>query len=371
MADGKTPSNDFQPSIRLRAPTLQTKDSVLAVESTAQGAKDSHGLRRLTRRASTLRRQPSKHVKVAEPSFRQPAPGSSIYLGSYGKSPQRSRASLGDSPGTRTPRSSVPPSPRTSISHLQLEHLLQHVDVQLDTYGVEEFRDGFFDASFFRPMPRDRPEMMRKASETLPASFLESHPLSLHRFLPEQWHEVVMFIKRISTTRGGVKLLKSFLGYFIAYIICLIPASRNFLGRFSYILAISAILNHAGRTVGSQIDGALMTIIGTVAGLGWGSLALYVSTSTAGAKLGYGGVLAAFLVLFSSVISWLRCVYLRFFQAIICAGMAIFFTNLAGTSSAVGWKKIFDYGIPWALGQVIGLVVCIVVFPDAGSRPLA
>lgn len=371
MADGELPSNDFQPSIRLRAPTLQTKDPVLAVDSTAQGSKDGHGLRRLTRRASTLRRQPSKHVKVAEPNFRQPAPGSSIYLGSYGKSLQRSRASLGDSPGTRTPRGSGPPSPRTSISHLQLEHLLQDVDVQLDTYGVEEFRDGFFDASFFRPLLHDRPEMMRKASETLPASYLENHPLSLHRFLPEQWHAVVMFVKRIFTTRGGVKLLKSFLGYFIAYIVCLIPASRNFLGQFPYILALSAILNHAGRTVGSQIDGALMTVIGTVAGLGWGSLALYVSTSTAGARLGYGGVLAAFLVLFSSVISWLRCVYLRFFQAIICAGIAIFFTNLAATSSAVGWKKIFDYGIPWALGQVIGLVVCVVVFPDAGSRPLA
>ena len=371
MAEGGTTSNNFQASIQLRAPTLRTEEAVPAAEGTAQGTKDTHGLRRLSRRASTLRRQPSKHVKVAEPTFRQPAPGSSIYLGSYGKSPQRSGASLGDSPGTRTPRGSVPPSPRTSIGHLQLEHLLQHVDVQLNTYGVEEFRDGFFDASFYRPLPRDRPEMMRKASETLPASFREHHPLSLRRFLPEQWHEVVTFVKQISTTRGGIKLLKSFLGYFIAYIICLIPASRSFLGRFSYILAISAILNHAGRTVGSQIDGALMTIIGTVAGLGWGSLALYVSTSTAGARLGYGGVLATFLVLFSSTISWLRCVYLRFFQAIICAGIAIFFTNMADTSQAVGWKKIFDYGIPWVLGQLVGVIVCTVVLPDAGSRPLA
>lgn len=371
MADGGTPSTNLQPSVQLRAPTFRSEEAVSTTESTAQGSKDSHGLRRLTRRASTLRRQHSKHVKVTEPSFRQPAPGPSIYLGSYGKSPQRSRASLGDSPGTRTPQGSVHPSPRTSLSHLQLEHLLQHVDVQLDTYGVEEFRDGFFDASFYRPLPRDRPEMMRKASETLPASFHQHHPLSLHRFLPEQWHEVVTFVKQISTTRGGVKLSKSFLGYFIAYIICLIPASRNFLGQFSYIIVISATLNHAGRTVGSQMDGALMTIVGTAAGLGWGSFALYVSTSTAGAKLGYGGVLAAFLVLFSSIISWLRCVYLRFFQAIICAGIAMVFTNLAGTSQAVGWKKIFDYGIPWLLGQFIGLVVCIVIIPDAGSRPLA
>lgn len=371
MADGETSSNRIRPSIQLRAPTLRTEAPVPAAESNTRGTNDGHGLRRLTRRASTSRRQPSKHVRVTEPNVRQPTSGSSIYFGSYGRSPQHSRASLGDSSGPRTARDSVPPSPRASIGHLQLDHLLQHEEVQLDRYGVDESRDGFFDASFNRPLLRDRPEMMRQASETLPASFLEHHPLSLHRFLPEQWHELVTFVRQISTTHGGVKLSKSFLGYFIAYIICLVPASRNFLGRFSYILAISALLNHAGRTVGAQIDGALMTIIGTVAGLGWGSLALYVSTSTAGARLGYGGVLATFLVLFSSTICWLRCVYLRFFQAIICAGIAIFFTNLADTSQAVGWMKIFDYGIPWLLGQLIGLIVCTVVFPDAGSRPLA
>ena len=51
-----------------------------------------------------------------------------------------------------------------------------------------------------------------------------------------------------------------------------------------------------------------MTILGTVAGLGWGSLALYVSTSTSAAQSGYGGILAAFLIIFAAAIGWLRCV---------------------------------------------------------------
>ena len=374
MANEETPFDVSPPSIQLTARTFRTEAAVPATEGTAQGTKAPQGLRKHTRRASTLRRRPSKHVKVTEPIPRPTVAGPSIYLGSYRRSPQRSRVSLGDSSGAKTPRSSVPPSPRASVSHLQLEHLLRNVDVQLDTYGVEEFRDGFFDASFYRPLTLNRPEMMRKASETLPVSFHEHHPLSLHRFLPEQWHGVVAFIRQISTTRAGINLAKSFLGYFIAYLICLIPASNRFLGPYNYILTISLIIHHGGRSVGSQIDGALLTILGTAAGLGWGSLALYVSTSTTAAKVGYGGVLAAFLLFFTVTIGWLRCVYLRFFQAILCAGIAILYC-LANTSGMepdrVGWKKIFDYGIPWGLGQALGLIVCMTIFPEAGSRPLA
>ena len=56
-------------------------------------------------------------------------------------------------------------------------------------------------------------------------------------------------------------------------------------------MAISVIVNHPGRPIGSQIDGAFMTVLGTFAGLGWGALALYVSTSTGPARSGYGGIL--------------------------------------------------------------------------------
>ena len=114
-----------------------------------------------------------------------------------------------------------------------------------------------------------------------------------------------------------------------------------------------------------------MTILGAVAGLGWGSLALYISTSTSTAQLGYGGVLAVFLVLFTAVIGWLRCVLIRFYQAILSAGFAIFYTCLANTSQDVGWVKVFDYGIPWALGQAVCLLVSVLVFPEAGSRAIS
>ena len=312
-----------------------------------------------------LKQRRPKHLQVDKSGLRHGPASRSIYLGSYASSARVSK-------DVSTSRASSVRSPQVSTSHVQLEHLLQAIDGDLQTYGVEELRDGFFDASFSRPIKRYHEELMQKASLTLPKSFKhKNHPLSLRRFLPQQLQEVSSFFRDISTSRAGVKLLKSFLGVFITYILCLIPVSRNWLGRYNYIIVVSAIINHSGRSIGSQLDGALLTVLGTIAGLGWGSLALYVSTSTSTAQSGYGGVLASFLVFFTALIGWLRCVFIRFYQAVLCAGIAICYTCLANTSQNVGWAKVFDFGIPWVLGQVVCLLVSVLVFPDAGSSSLA
>ena len=273
----------------------------------------------------------------------------STHLGSYA-------GSVDNYKGSR--RSSVKNATSRNASRTRRNHFLGNVIHRLETYGIQELRDGFFDATFYRPSKTDQKAARRKAS------------LSLKYFLPQQWTEARRFVTQILTTGSGITLGKSFLGFFLAYIICLIPVSRDWLGKYNYIIAISVILNHPGRPIGSQVDGALLTTVGTAAGLGWGSLALYVSTSTPVAQRGYGGVLASFLVLFTASIAWLRCMYIRFYQAVICAGIAICYTCLADTSQAVGWAKIFDYGIPWVLGQAIGLVVSICIFPNAGARSL-
>ena len=260
--------------------------------------------------------------------------------------------------------------PSRNQSREHLDHLLPKDDIELETYGIQELRDGFFDAVFNQPLPRDRQEMYRKASETLPLALQTHHPLSLRYFIPRQWSELRNSVREIANTRSGIDLFKSFLGFFIVYVVCLIPASRRWLGRYSYILPLSALLNHAGRQIGSQIDGSVLTIIGTIAGLAWGSLALYVLTSTLTAQRGYGGILAAFLVAFTATVAWLRCTFMRLYQAVISAGIAICYICLADTSEAVGWRKLFDYGIPWVLGQAVCIVVSVAAFPDTGSRSL-
>ena len=351
------------PEIRLKTPTFQPSNSDVEATAALYATKPADQPK-LSRRRSSLRQRKAKHLRIAKPSSRRPASSNNVYLGSYAPSSRKTSANAS--------QISMRPSPRASASHLQLEHLLQAVDTDLETYGVEELRDGFFDASFCRPFKRHHDDLMRNAASTLPDSFKhKTHPLSLRLFLPQQLRGIRSFFHQVCTTRAGLRLLKSFLGFFVTYIICLIPASRDWLGRYNYIMVVSAIVNHPGRAIGSQLDGAVLTIIGTIAGLAWGALALYVSTSTLTAQSGYGGVLATFLVIFTVAIGWLRCVFIRFYQGVIASGFAICYTCLVDASVEVAWRKIFDYGVPWILGQAVCFVISILVFPDAGSRFLA
>ncbi len=344
--------------VQFKTPIFKPEDQ--DIEAAGKSSPSKHAEKETPSRPySLLRKRNSKSLYIAE----EPR-AHNVIRGSFVHASIPSRGSLESKSRGISPVS----SPRVSTSHLQLEHLLQAVDADLDEYGLEESRDGFFDASFHRPLKQNHDDLVEKAAETLPDSFRkQNHPLSLRRFVPQQLREAKAFF----TSMAGVRLLKTFLGFFITYIVCLIPASRDWLGKYNYIMVVSAIFNHPGRAIGSQLDGAILTIFGTVAGLGWGSLALYVSTSTSTAQSGYGGIFATFLVVFASFIGWLRCVFIRLYQAVICAGVAIVYTTLADTSETVGWQKVFDYGVPWVLGQAVCLIISVLVFPDAGSRSLA
>ena len=345
--------------VHFNTPTFKQED--IDIEATRGSNASIDGERNKSSRPySLLRNRNSRTLRLAEDS-------NSIIRGSFAQPSKSPRGSL----DSKVLGVSPIPSPRASTSHLQLEHLLQIADADLDGYGLEESRDGFFDASFHRPLKQNHEDLMSEAAETLPDAFKGiNHPLSARRFIPQQAHGARAFFVEVTSSMAGVRLLKTFLGFFITYVICLIPASRDWLGKYSHIMVVSAIFNHPGRAVGSQLDGAILTILGTLAGLGWGSVALYVSTSTSTAQSGYGGILATFLLVFAALIGWLRCIFIRLYQVVICAGLAIVYTCLADTSQSVGWKKVFDYGIPWVLGQAVCLIVAILVLPDTGTRSL-
>jgi hypothetical protein len=205
--------------------------------------------------------------------------------------------------------------------------------MDLETYEMKELRDGFFDASFFKQQEADHEDLMKDAEYALPIAFKKKHPLSPRNFLPKQWHEIKGVVKAVHATRAGIKLTKSFSAFFVAYILCLIPMIRIWLGRYSYIIVLSTILNHPGRTIGAQIDGTILTITGTATGLGWGSFALWASDSTSVTRRGYGGILAMFLILFMATIAAMRSYLIRMYQFVLCAGIAITYTCLTNTST--------------------------------------
>ena len=363
------------PPIRFRTPTIEPETATkpdLQGATIAEGSQNpQHGEQKASpRRYPLLRNRTLKTSPGAgDATADRLAAAHGIIRGSFTKTPTTPRRSV----DARARASSPAPSPRAGSGAPQLEPLVREVDGDTEGYGLEESRDGFFDAAFARPLEREREGLMREGGESLPDALREKNrPVTTGgRFLTRRLREARACLRRIGTTGAGVRLLKTFLGVFVAYVVCLIPASRNWLGRYNYIMVVSAIVNHPGRAIGSQIDGAVLTVLGTVTGLAWGSLALYVSTSTATAQSGYGGILATFLAVFAVLIGWLRGGFIRLYQAVLCAGIAIVYTCLADTSQSVGWRKVFDYGIPWVLGQGVCLIVAVVVFPDAGSRSLA
>ena len=257
------------PELRFRTPTFATSDHDIERSAAEHDVIDPSGEETQVVR----QRFPSRERSQGENADSRPPSPTNVYLGSYAHTTHR--GSIAARASSRTP----PASPRGSTSHIQLEHLLPQTDLDLETYGIEELRPAFFDTEFHQPLKRRTSELRRKASTTLPQAFEKYHPLSLKGFLRQQAREIRGFLQQLRT-RAGIRLFKSFLGVFIAYVICLIPASRDWLGRYNYILVISAIINHPGRAVGSQLDGAALTVLGTIAGLGWGSLALYISIIT-------------------------------------------------------------------------------------------
>ncbi|KAK9440752.1 Brefeldin A-sensitivity protein 4 [Metarhizium brunneum] len=260
----------------------------------------------------------------------------------------------------------------SAMSIAQIDQVLSDHDMDEDTYGVSEVREGLFEAIFLKPLHLNVADLLERSKTTLPAQFDKSNPLAPKYFVSRQWHQLNSLCRRIATTREGIRLFKTFSAFFIAYCLCLSPGVRGWLGPYNYMMVISVILNHPARTLGGQIEGTVLTILGTAIGIGWGIIGLLLSTSTLAASAGYGGILAMFLALFMLALACIRAFFIRFYQAVLCAGIAIMFTTLADTNSqSVIWNNLRSYAVSWLFGQVIALVVNVLIFPDAGSRALA
>lgn len=260
----------------------------------------------------------------------------------------------------------------STVSIAQMHQMISDDQLDTQTYGVSDLRDGFFDAMFVKSQPVSAAELWEHGKESLPAEFEKPPLFAIAHFLPRQWHDLQSIVRRVTTTRAGISLLKSFVAFYVAYVICLVPPFRAWLGPYHYMMALSVIVNHPARPMGAQVDGAALTILGIACGLGWGAVGLLLSTSTLAARAGYGGILALFLALFTATTALIRAFFIRFHQAVLSAGIAVIFTTLAQTSNRqVGWAKLLEYAVPWLLGQAIALIVNCLVFPDAGSRSIA
>ncbi|KAF3905452.1 hypothetical protein ABW20_dc0103997 [Dactylellina cionopaga] len=285
-------------------------------------------------------------------------PYTKVYRGSFAATPiSRSRLASGQA----TPRAGS--SIATSIPLDQFMSRLQLEADDLEDYGVEELRDGFFDASFYK-MPRKELASGKQQKKT-------KSPFSLRHFLQLQKEGIQRFWFSIKNTRRRYALMRAVSGYMIAYMLCLVPVIRDWLGRYHFIMIIATIVNHSGRSVGSQIEGTIACTLGGGLGLGAGVLALWISTVSQPARNNYGAFLAVCLLLTLPLLAWSRARFARVFQLCVCAGFALFFMVCERVGSVPSYRKAWEFGIPWVLGMSITQIVSMVIFPNPGNVQIA
>ncbi|KAK6495322.1 hypothetical protein TWF481_003346 [Arthrobotrys musiformis] len=284
-------------------------------------------------------------------------PYTKVYRGSFAATPiSRSRLASGQA----TPRGG------SLVASIPLDQFMSRLQLEaddLEDYGVEELRDGFFDASFYK--------MARKELATAKQKRKIRSPFSLRKFVQLQKDGIQRFFWSIKHPKRRSALMRAVTGYMVAYILCLVPAIRTWLGQYHYIMIIATIVNHAGRSIGSQIEGTAATITGAGIGIGAGLLALWISTVSGPARNSYGAFLAVCVLITLPMLAWARARFARVFQLCISAGFALFFMVCERVGPIPLYRKAWEFGIPWVLGMVIAQITNVLLFPNPGNVQLA
>lgn len=354
----------------------------------------------------------SKLVKRIRPRLMSPLPSCEsvpIYRGSYTHSnisgtlgtPSHSRPvsirQLSSSyintsgPDTSSPHlghsrnNSVQPQPPGSPFHYatfsqnHLETLLgQNDEPARETFGVEELRNGFFDAVF---VPRTLIERLaynavKAAVDDITESVADEtsddavDPKKLVNRAVSPMRKIVHLFLRTQAL-GCPPFAKAFIAYMICYILCLVEVVKNWLGKYCYFMCLPPILHHAGHSSGNQLEITAQAIIGGALGLGWGALAVYVSTSTSVANNGYGGILAAFTIVIVAFTAWFRASFIRLYHGMIAFSYIFISTTIFETGeSPHNWRLQWDIGISYLMGVLLVLLVNVVVMPDFGHTSI-
>ena len=253
---------------------------------------------------------------------------------------------------------------RTSMSQLKLQELLQEQDVPstcINRFDLLEERDGFFDPIYTKPPTQGDARHM---------SVKHDSPRSFNKLI-HAWIESLP--KDVRTAVLGIlsnwRIVSKFtLAYFISILLCLIDKSGSWFGNHREWLPISTIINHPVHSIGAQVELTVQSICGLAIGLGWGSLALYISTATQPTRNHQGGILAGSLVIGIFLMGWFKAYFIRFYYCLMTSGFVLIFlsTNLFLSEATVVWHNCWDIAIPYLFGLLISLFVSFVYFPYLG-----
>ena len=149
--------------------------------------------------------------------------------------------------------------------------------------------------------------------------------------------------------------------------ISLIPASSRAIGRASYLAAMTTVFAHPGRRFGQMAEGLILTLSGSVLGLAWSVLGVYLGSlvfrQNSSAAYAIRGIFLAVALLFHGFLRshtprlWIFVLL----QIIVCI------TALTTTSVQVTSTYVTQIVYPILVAAGIILMVNICVFPEFSS----
>lgn len=176
---------------------------------------------------------------------------------------------------------------------------------------------------------------------------------------------------KLQTNHLWQRMVKHTIAVTVAVSIVIIPAIRRRYGPGGYLAAMTAVFCHCSQRFGQMTEAIILTLTGTLLGLGWSALAMYLSGLVFESnEPGAYTIRAVFLVIVSIVHGYFRSQSPRLF-VLLWLFLLTSFTTLVGTANHVTVSTVTNilYPILTALGVV--LIVNVTVFPEFSSKFLA
>jgi len=163
------------------------------------------------------------------------------------------------------------------------------------------------------------------------------------------------------------RMLKNTIATTITVILALIPSVARILGRAAYLAPIVTVFGHPGRRFGAMAEALVLALAGTLVGLAWSTLAVYLSSlvyeDNAPAAYTIKGIFLAISILFHGI---LRSHTPRLFIFVLLL-VIVSVVSLTSTAVTVTTSFITQLLYPICIATGVLLIVNITVFPEFSS----
>ena len=166
------------------------------------------------------------------------------------------------------------------------------------------------------------------------------------------------------------RILKNVTATTLLVSICLIPGSRNTIGKAAYLGAITTVFGHPGRRFGQMAEALILVLSGTVLGVAWSTLGVYLGSlvvkENPPAAYAIRGTFLAVVVL---VHGYLRSRTPRLFIFVLLL-IIVSVVTLTSTAKAVTPLAATNILYPILIAAGCITLVNICIFPEFSSRYL-